>query len=117
MVVIDKIYLLHNGVNRGELFTEIWLVAESLIQYAAIQKKHPLICDECFALQVDKILFDPEDINIVPGEVYLKFDDKDNLIAIKYIDGKEEDHSWLYPNDSESFKRIPVIEGLTELGL
>ena len=119
--MIDNIYLLHNGVNKGQFFKEMSGIAENLIQYASVCKEHPLVCDECFALQVDEILFDPEDISIVEGEVYLEFNEEDHLMAIKYIEdidyGEEEDQGWLYPDDAEYFKRVFVMEGLTQLGL
>lgn len=35
-----KIYLLHNGLNKGEFFSDMRMLAKSLIDYAAIPKEH-----------------------------------------------------------------------------
>lgn len=115
-----KIYLLHNGVNKGELFSDMRDLAKSLIDYAAIPKEHPLVCDGCMALEISEVTFDPECISIVDGKVYLKFYENDKLMAIRYEDWEDDEdiEDWLYPDDLDDYFNIRSLEeGLTELGM
>lgn len=115
----SKIYLLHNGVNKGEFFSDIRSLAKSLIDYAAIPKEHPLVCDDCMALEISEVTFDPEYISIVDGKVSLEFDEDSRLTAIHYEDWEnndDDDSYWLYPDD-DCFDMRFLEEGLTELGM
>ena len=115
-----KIYLLHNGLNKGEFFSDMRMLAKSLIDYAAIPKEHPLVCDGCMALEISEVTFNPEYISIVDGEVYLEFDKNDKLMAIRYTDWEDDEDMedyWLYPDDDDCFDMRFLEEGLTELGM
>lgn len=112
-----KIYLLHNGIDRGEFFTTMRQVAKSLIDFAAIPFQHPLICDKCLGLELAEIQFDPHSTPLIDGKVYLEFDNDHRLMAIKYIEdnipeGEEEDVDWLYPDDDECFKMNFLESGI-----
>lgn len=117
---MSKIYLLHNGVNKGEFFSDMRSLAKSLIDYAAIPKEHPLVCNGCMALEISEVTFDPEYISIVDGKVYLKFYKDDRLMAICYEDWEDDEDMedyWLYPDDDDCFDMRFLEEGLTKLGM
>lgn len=109
-----NIYLLHNGVSRGEFFSHLRFLVKSLIDYAAIPHSHPLVTDECLGIEVLEIDFNPHKTPIIDGEVYIKYDEDGNIVAFKYIedctDDDEDECEWLYPD--KDFRAIFFEEGI-----